>query len=109
MEMTPPWNFGAASNVRTIASAISTLTKSRFSTLYGHWYPHVRDDYAFATAMLNQCRGTALAMRAIREVQPASRLIQTEDLGKTYSTRKLTYQAEFDNARRWLTHDLLSG
>ena len=46
-------------------------------------------------------------MRAIRNDQPAARLIQTEDLGKTFSTRPLAYQAEFENERRWLTFDLV--
>ena len=35
--------------------------------------------------------------------------MQTEDLGKTYSTPALKYQAEFENHRRWLSYDLLCG
>ena len=62
------------------------LTTARFSGLYGHWYPHGRDDRTFARALLNQCRAVVLAMRAIRAVNPAARLVQTEDLGRTYST-----------------------
>jgi dTDP-4-dehydrorhamnose reductase len=85
------------------------LTTARFSCLYGHWYPHKRDPLLFAKAMLAQCRATVLAMREIRKVNPRARLIQTEDLGKTYSTGPLAYQAEFENERRWLTFDLLSG
>lgn len=85
------------------------LTTARFSCLYGHWYPHKRDPLLFSKALLAQCRGTILAMREIRKVNPRARLIQTEDLGKTYSTRPLAYQAEFENERRWLTFDLLSG
>ena len=85
------------------------LTTARFSCLYGHWYPHTRDSLSFVKALLAQCRGTVLAMREIRKVNPHARLIQTEDLGKTYSTRQLAYQAEFENERRWLTFDLLSG
>lgn len=85
------------------------LTTARFSGLYGHWYPHGRDDRTFARALLTQCRATVLAMRAIREVNPAAQLIQTDDLGKTYSTRTLAYQADFDNERRWLSFDLLGG
>jgi dTDP-4-dehydrorhamnose reductase len=45
----------------------------------------------------------------VREINPAARLIQTEDLGKTFSTRALAYQAEFENERRWLSFDLLTG
>ena len=85
------------------------LTTARFSGLYGHWYPHARDPLVFARAFLNQCRGVVLSMRAIRKETPAARLLQTEDLGKTFSTPKLSYQAEFENERRWLTFDLLSG
>jgi dTDP-4-dehydrorhamnose reductase len=85
------------------------LTTARFSCLYGHWYPHKRDALSFARALLAQCRGTILSMRAIRAVNPAAQLIQTEDLGKTFSTPTLAYQAEFENERRWLTFDLLCG
>ena len=85
------------------------LTTARFSGLYGHWYPHGRDDGTFVRALLTQCRATVLAMRAIREVIPSAQLVQTEDLGKTFSTRPLAYQAEFDNERRWLSFDLLCG
>jgi dTDP-4-dehydrorhamnose reductase len=63
----------------------------------------------FAKAMLAQCRAIVLSMRAIRTVNPAAQLIQTEDLGKTFSTPTLSYQAEFENERRWLTFDLLCG
>src|SRR6478672_238954 len=85
------------------------LTTARFSGLYGHWYPHGRDGFTFARALLMECRGTALAMQAIREVNPAAQLVQTEDLGKIYSTPLLAYQAEFENERRWLSFDLLCG
>ncbi|HSD47403.1 MAG TPA: family 1 glycosylhydrolase [Pyrinomonadaceae bacterium] len=85
------------------------LTTARFSCLYGLWYPHKQDAKLFAKALLAQCRATVLAMREIHKVNPDARLIQTEDLGKTYSTKPLGYQAEFENERRWLTFDLLSG
>ena len=85
------------------------LTTARFSGLYGHWYPHHAGDAPFVRALLNQCRGTVLAMRAIREVNPAARLVQTDDAGKTYSRPSLAYQAEFENHRRWLAWDLIAG
>ena len=85
------------------------LTTARFSGLYGHWYPHGRDNQTFARALVNQCRATALAMRAIREINPRAQLVQTEDLGKTFSTRALRYQAEYENERRWASLDLLCG
>jgi len=85
------------------------LTTARFSTLYGHWYPHAQDERLFWVAFLNQIDGVRAAMARIREVNPAARLIQTEDLGQTYSTPPLAEQAAFENHRRWLTWDLLTG
>jgi dTDP-4-dehydrorhamnose reductase len=85
------------------------LTTARFSGLYGHWHPHGRDDRTFARALVNQLRGVALAMRAVRAVNPSARLVQTEDIGKTYCTPRLAHQAAFENERRWLTFDLLAG
>jgi dTDP-4-dehydrorhamnose reductase len=85
------------------------LTTARFSALYGLWYPHARSDREMVRALLTECRATVLAMRAIREVTPGARLVQTEDLGRTYSTPLLAYQAAFDNDRRWLGFDLLTG
>ena len=85
------------------------LTTARFSALYGHWYPHARDDLSFVRALLNQCRAVVLAMDAIRGVVPNARLVQTDDLGKTHATDALAYQADYENVRRWLTFDLLCG
>jgi dTDP-4-dehydrorhamnose reductase len=85
------------------------LTTARFSGLYGVWYPHGRDERSFKDAMLNECRAVVLAMRAIRRVNSKAKLIQTEDLGKTYSTPALAYQADFNNEFRWLAWDLLCG
>src|SRR5918912_4251187 len=85
------------------------LTTARFAGLYGHWYPHGHDAKTFARALLTQCRAVVLALRAVRGVNPAARLVQTEDLGKTFSTPTLAYQADFENERRWLTFDLLCG
>lgn len=85
------------------------LTTARFSGLYGFWYPHGRSDNIFARALINQCRAIAESMKAIRKHQPHARLIQTEDLGKTHSSKTLAYQATFENERRWLPFDLLCG
>ncbi len=85
------------------------LTTARFSALYGHWYPHARDERLFWQALINQIDATRLAMRAIRRVNPCARLIQTEDLGQTYSTDALVDVARLYNDRRWLTWDLLCG
>ncbi|MBC7435632.1 MAG: SDR family oxidoreductase, partial [Bdellovibrionales bacterium] len=85
------------------------LTTARFSGLYGFWYPHRTDDASFVRALLNQVRGTVLAMQAVRCVNPDARLVQTEDLGYVTSSSSLAYQARFENLRRWLSFDLLAG
>ena len=85
------------------------LTTARFSGLYGHWYPHHNNEVDFFTILLNQLKGTVLAMQAIRKINPDAELIQTEDLAKIHSSPTIRYQAEFENKRRWLTNDLLSG
>ncbi len=85
------------------------LTTARFSGMYGHWYPHGRDDLTFGRTLLFQCLGIAKAMKAIRAVNPNAQLVQTEDLGKIYSTPLLAYQAQLENERRWLSFDLLCG
>jgi dTDP-4-dehydrorhamnose reductase len=85
------------------------LTTARFCGLYGHWFPHGRSDREFTRILVNECRATVLAMRAIRSVNPQAHLVQTDDLGTIYSTGRLAYQAEFENHRRWLGWDLLSG
>lgn len=85
------------------------LTTARFAGLYGHWYPHQREGRAFATILLNELKATVLAMREIRQVRPDARLVQTEDFGITHATPAVQYQADFENERRWLTWDLLSG
>jgi dTDP-4-dehydrorhamnose reductase len=85
------------------------LTTARFSGLYGHWYPHGRSYEVFLPAFVNQCSAIAEAMSSIRSVSPTAQLVQTEDLGKTFSTPRLAYQAEHENSRRWLTFDMLCG
>ncbi|HEX7743462.1 MAG TPA: family 1 glycosylhydrolase, partial [Sphingobium sp.] len=85
------------------------VTTARFAALYGHWHPHLKSERAFWIALLNQIDATRLAMRAIRQVVPAARLIQTDDLGRTYATATLREQAWFDNQRRWAGWDMLCG
>lgn len=85
------------------------LTTARFSGLYGHWHPHARDDRTFVDLFFAQLNATARAMREIRAVNPGAQLVQTEDLGKVSSTLALEPQRDFENARRWLTWDVLSG
>lgn len=85
------------------------LTTARFSGLYGLWYPHGRSDDLFLRALLVQCKAIVLSMQAIRRVNPDAKLVQTDDLGKTYSTPDMQQVAAFYNERRWLAWDLLCG
>ncbi len=85
------------------------LTTAKFSALYGHWHPHKHDESLFWTALLNQIDAVRMSMRAVRMVNSGAKLVQTEDLGRTYSTLGTAHQAAFDNVRRWMTWDLLFG
>ena len=73
--------------VKSFTPVNEPLTTARFSALYGHWYPHLRDDRAFVQALLQQCRGIVLAMRAIRQEIPHAQLVMTEDLGCTFASQ----------------------
>jgi dTDP-4-dehydrorhamnose reductase len=95
--------------VRSYTPINEPLTTARFSALYGHWYPHHRNDRSFVVALLNQCRAIVQAMAAIRRVVPDARLVQTEDAGSTRGTRALAAQVAFETERRWLSLDLLTG
>ncbi|HEY0059268.1 MAG TPA: dTDP-4-dehydrorhamnose reductase [Flavisolibacter sp.] len=85
------------------------LTTARFCGLYGHWYPHKSSKYDFFKILLSECKATVMAMKAIREINPQAKLIQTDDLGKCHSTPVLQYQADLENERRWLSYELLCG
>ena len=84
-------------------------TTARFSALYGWWYPHAKDESSFYQAAFNQVLAIREAMDAIREHIAGAQLVTTEDLGKTYAVPRLQYQADYENARRFLTYDLLCG
>ncbi|MDP9085518.1 MAG: sugar nucleotide-binding protein, partial [Pseudomonadota bacterium] len=85
------------------------LTTARLACLYGHWHPHTKRMSVTLRALTAECEGISTAMRAIRAVNPASKLVVTEDFGRVFSTPALAYQAEHENQRRWLSLDLLTG
>ncbi len=85
------------------------LTTARFSALYGHWYPHLQDEGSFWLALMHEIEGTCAAMREIRRVNPNARLIQTEDLGQVYGTPPFATEVAYQNNRRWISWDLLTG
>jgi dTDP-4-dehydrorhamnose reductase len=85
------------------------LTTARFSGLNGVWYPHGSNEETFVRALLGQCRAVVLSMRAIRAVNPDAKLVQTDDMSRTYSTPEMAELATHYNERRWLAWDLLCG
>ncbi|MBU3077527.1 hypothetical protein [Sphingomonas quercus] len=115
----PGFASGLADHARAVAARYpwiedwtpvnEPLTTARFAALYGLWYPHQRDERLFWLALINQIDAVRLSMRAIRRINPAARLIQTDDLGRTWATAELKDQAGFDNVRRWMGWDLLTG
>ena len=84
-------------------------TTGRFATLYGVWYPHEHSMKCFVRAMFHQVQGIVLSMQAIRSVQPAARLVHTEDAGEKFASPQLeAFRVEREH-RRWLGMDLLCG
>ncbi len=96
-------------HVKAYTPVNEPVTTARFAGLYGLWYPHARSQRTFVRALLTQIRAVADAMAAVRGVTPDATLVQTDDLGAVHATPRLAYQADFENARRWLGWDLLSG
>jgi beta-glucosidase/6-phospho-beta-glucosidase/beta-galactosidase len=84
-------------------------TTARFACRYGVWFPHHHSERSFLTALLNQVKATVLSMEEIRKEAPRAQLVQTEDLGRAWSTEPLTWMRDLLNNRRWLTFDLLTG
>lgn len=84
-------------------------TTARFACRYGVWYPHHASQRSFYHALLQQMKAVVLSMEAVRKVRPDAKLIQTDDLGKVWSTPELQTVSELLNERRWLPFDLLTG
>jgi dTDP-4-dehydrorhamnose reductase len=84
-------------------------TTARFACLYTHWHPHHRSYGSYARALVQQAKGIALSMQAVRRVQPGAQLVTTEDGGRTASTPALSGERRHREDRRWLGTDLLCG
>ncbi len=85
------------------------VTTARIACLYGVWEPHQRDTPTFLRSVAAQTRATSAAMARIRAVRPDAVLVQTEDVGRVFSTKPLAHQAEYENERRFLGFDLQCG
>ena len=86
------------------------LTTARFATLYGVWYPNVRDDRAFGRAMVNQTLAQQAAMRRIRRVIPDAEFVLTEDLQRyTAGDAGVAEYVAFLRERVYLSVELVAG
>lgn len=86
------------------------LTTARFSTLYGVWYPNLRDDAAFGRALLHETLATLFAMERIRELEPGAQLVVTEDLQRfTAAGSAVNDYVAFLRERMLLSIELLCG
>ena len=86
------------------------LTTARFATLYGIWYPNVRDNRAFGRALVHQVDAWLLAAERIRSVIPDAQFILTEDLQR-FSAADIgvaSYVA-FLRDRMYLSAELIAG
>ena len=84
-------------------------TTARFACRYGIWHPHHFSQESYLRALVNQVKAVVLSMRAIRTIRSDAQLIQTDDLGRVWSTPELAGIGELLNERRWLAFDLLCG
>ena len=64
---------------------------------------------SYLRALLNEVKGTALSMQAIRSVQPLAELVYTEDGGGIFGTAATGSFQKARDDRRWLGTDLLCG
>jgi dTDP-4-dehydrorhamnose reductase len=86
------------------------LTTARFSTLYGVWYPNMRDDRGFGRAMVNQTLAQQAALRRIRKVIPDAQFILTEDLQRfSAADAGVADYVAFLRERVYLSAELVAG
>jgi dTDP-4-dehydrorhamnose reductase len=86
------------------------LTTARFATLYGVWYPNMRDDRAFGRAMVNQTLALQAAMRRIRRTIPDAQFVLTEDLQRfTAADAGVEDYVAFMRDRVFLSAELVAG
>ncbi len=86
------------------------LTTARFSTLYGVWYPNMRDDRGFGRAMVNQTLAQQAALRRIRKIIPDALFVLTEDLQRfTAGDDGVMDYVAFLRERVYLSAELVAG
>ena len=86
------------------------LTTARFSTLYGVWYPNLRDDHAFGRALVHETLAILDGFERIRLHVPQAELVLTEDLQRFVAGgAALGSYAAFLDERMYLSAELLAG
>lgn len=86
------------------------LTTARFATLYGVWYPNVRDERAFGRAMFHQTRAQQRAMARIRAIIPDAEFVLTEDVQRyTAADDGVSAYVRFLRERVYLSVELVAG
>lgn len=86
------------------------LTTARFATLYGVWYPNLRDDHAFGRAMVHQTLAQQEAMARIRAIVPDAEFVLTEDLQRfSAGDDAVRAYVAFLRERMYLSVELVAG
>jgi beta-glucosidase/6-phospho-beta-glucosidase/beta-galactosidase len=86
------------------------LVTTVFSARLGWWNEMLATDEAYVRAVINVCRASAMAMRAITKEIPDAVFVQSESSEYTHPSRPdLEDAAEFYNERRFLCLDLTYG
>jgi beta-glucosidase/6-phospho-beta-glucosidase/beta-galactosidase len=81
-----------------------------FSAQWGMWNERLSSDKAFVTALENLCKATLLAERAILEVRPDARFVQSESSEYFHPEEpEAQEKAEIFNEKRFLSLDLCYG
>jgi beta-glucosidase/6-phospho-beta-glucosidase/beta-galactosidase len=81
-----------------------------FSAQWGLWNERLSSDRAFVTALQNLCRATLLAERAILEIRPDARFIQSESSEYFHpEDPAVREKADLFNEKRFLSLDLCYG
>ena len=81
-----------------------------FSARWGLWNERLSSDRAFVTALNNLCRATLLAERAILEIRPDARFVQSESSEYFHSEEPAAQEkADLFNEKRFLSLDLCYG
>jgi beta-glucosidase/6-phospho-beta-glucosidase/beta-galactosidase len=81
-----------------------------FSAQWGLWNERLSSDRAFVTALQNLCRATLLAERAILEIRPDARFVQSESSEYFHPEEPAAQEkADIFNEKRFLSLDLCYG